>query len=98
MEEMRLLNTDFWRDPVVAKKMSAAEKYFYLYLLTNHHTTNNGVYRITIEQMALDLGDSNEKIHLLMEKFIQHYKLIRYNPEISEIAIKNWSKLILIEE
>jgi hypothetical protein len=98
MEEMRILNTDFWRDPVVAKEMSAAEKYFYLYLLTNHHTTNIGIYRITIEQMALDLGDSTKNIQRLMERFIQNYKLIRYNPETSEIAIKNWSSLILMEE
>jgi hypothetical protein len=82
----------------VAKKMSAAEKYFYLYLLTNHHTTNTGIYRITIEQMALDLGDSNEKIHLLMERFIQHYKLIRYNSVTCEITIENWFNLILTEE
>jgi hypothetical protein len=98
MEEMRILNTDFWRDPVVAKEMSAAEKYFYLYLLTNHHTTNIGIYRITIEQMAADLRDSNKNIHRLMERFIQHYKLIRYNSETCEIAIKNWFNLILIEE
>jgi hypothetical protein len=98
MGKMRMLNTDFWRNPVVEKEMSAAEKYFYLYLLTNHHATNSGIYRITIEQMAFDLGDSNKNIHLLMKRFIRHYKLIRYTPETCEIAIKNWFNLILIEE
>jgi hypothetical protein len=29
---------------------------------------------------------------MLMERFIQHHKLIRYNPETRELAIKNWGK------
>src|SRR3954470_8215011 len=27
-----------------------------------------------------------------MERFIDHHKLIRYNPETRELAIKNWGK------
>jgi hypothetical protein len=42
--------------------------------------------------MAFDLGYSIESVHSLMERFINHHKLIRYNPETRELAIKNWGK------
>jgi hypothetical protein len=42
--------------------------------------------------MAFDLGYSIEVVNLLMERFIKHHKLIRYNPEMRELAIKNWGK------
>jgi hypothetical protein len=47
--------------------------------------------------MAFGLSYSIENVHSLMERFIQHYKLIRYNPETRELAIKDWGKLILIK-
>jgi hypothetical protein len=42
--------------------------------------------------MAFDLGYCIETVHLLVEEFIHHHKLIRYNPETREIGIKNWGK------
>jgi hypothetical protein len=42
--------------------------------------------------MAFDMGYSIESVHSLMERFIMHHQLIRYNPETREIAIKNWGE------
>ncbi|WP_342351996.1 hypothetical protein [Neobacillus soli] len=42
--------------------------------------------------MAFDLGYSIESVHSLMERFITHHKLIRYNPETRELAMKSWGK------
>lgn len=42
--------------------------------------------------MAFDLGYSIEGVHSLMERFTLHHKLIRYNPETRELAIKNCGK------
>jgi DnaD/phage-associated family protein len=72
--------------------MTPEDKFFCLYLLTNPHTTQSGLYKITKKQMAFDLGYSIESVHSLMERFIHHHKLIRYNPETRELAIKNWGK------
>jgi hypothetical protein len=85
------LHNDFWNvsDGII---MSPQDKYFYLYLLTNPNINHIGIYQITKKQMAFDLGYSIDNVHLLMERFIEHYKLIRYNPEIRELAIKNWGK------
>ncbi|WP_335384679.1 DnaD domain protein [Neobacillus drentensis] len=87
-----MVRTDFWKNPIVSEEMTPEDKYFYLYLLTNPQTTQIGIYRITKKQMAFDLGYSIESVHSLMERFIDHHKLIRYNPETRELAIKNWGK------
>ncbi|WHY65028.1 DnaD domain protein [Neobacillus sp. SuZ13] len=92
MVKYRMVRTDFWKNPVVSEEMTPEDKYFYLYLLTNPHTTQIGIYKITKKQMAFDLGYSIEAVHSLMDRFIEHHKVIRYNPETRELAIKNWGK------
>ncbi|WP_231597693.1 DnaD domain protein [Bacillus sp. SA1-12] len=42
--------------------------------------------------MAFELGYSIESVQSLMERFIDHHKLIRYNPKTRELALKNWGK------
>ena len=61
-----------------------------LYLLTNSQTTQTGIYKITTEEMSLDMGYSIETIHSLMDRMIQHHQLIRYTPETRELTINNW--------
>lgn len=92
MAKFRMVRTDFWNNPVVSEEMSPEDKYFCLYLLTNPQTTQIGIYKITKKQMAFDTGYSIETVQALMERFIQHHKLIRYNPETREIALKDWAK------
>ncbi len=92
MAKYRMVRTDFWKNPIVSEMMTPEDKYFYLYLLTNPHTTQIGIYRITKKQMAFDLGYSIERVHSLVERFIEHHNLIRYNPETRELAIKDWDK------
>ncbi|WP_318246283.1 hypothetical protein [Bacillus sp. PS06] len=90
MAKYRMVRTDFWKNPIVSEEMTPEDKYFFLYLLTNPHTTQIGIYKITKKQMAFDTGYSIETIHALMDRMIRHHQMIRYNPETREIAIKNW--------
>ena len=92
MAKFRKVRIDFWMDPIVSEEMTPEDRYFYLYLLTNQRTTQIGIYKITKKQMAFDIGYSIESVHSLMERFIMHHKLIRYNPETRELAIKNWGE------
>jgi len=91
MEEYTMLNNDFWRSPEVIR-MTPQEKYFYLYLFTNPYINHIGIYQISKKQIAFDLDHSLETVHLIMERFIEHYKLIRYNPETRELTIRDWGK------
>ena len=90
--KFRMVHTAFWNDPTVSEEMTPEDKYFFLYLLTNEHTTQIGIYGISKKQMAFDTGYSIESINALMLRFIEHHKLIRYNAETREIAVKNWGK------
>ncbi|SDN63448.1 DnaD domain-containing protein [Bacillus sp. OK048] len=91
MAKFRKVRFDFWVDPIISE-MTPEDRYFYLYLLTNQCTTQIGIYKITKRQIAFDMGYSIESVHSLMERFIQHHQLIRYNPETRELAIKNWGE------
>ena len=88
----RQIFIEFWRDPKVTEEMSAEDRYALLYLLTNPHTTQIGIYQITKRQMAFDLGYSTESVGAILERFEKLLGIIRYNPETREIAIKNWGK------
>jgi DnaD/phage-associated family protein len=92
MAKYRMVRTEFWKNPIVLEEMTPEDKYFYLYLLTNPHTTQIGIYKITKKQMDFDLGYSIESVQALMDRFIRHHQLIRYNPETRELALKNWGK------
>jgi hypothetical protein len=94
MARERMICTDFWSNPILLGEanMTMEDKYFYIYLLTNPHTNEIGIYQISKKLIAFELNYSIEHVHLLMERFIEHHKLIRYNPEKRELAIKNWGK------
>lgn len=92
MAKFRYVYTTFWNDPRVVEEMTAEDKYFFLYLLTNESTTQIGIYQITKKQIAFDMGYSMESAGALLQRFKDHHKIIKYNEETREIAIKNWGK------
>lgn len=92
MAKFRMVHTEFWDDPKVVEEMTPEDKLFFLYLLTNSNTTQIGIYQITKKQMAFDIGYSIESVNSLLDRFISHHKLVRYNPNTREIALKNWGK------
>lgn len=92
MAKFRMIRTEFWDDPKVVEEMTPEDKYFFLYLLTNSNTTQIGIYPITKKQMAFDTGYAIESINSLLDRFINHHKIVAYNPETRELAIKNWGR------
>lgn len=92
MAVYRTVQVSFWQDAKVIEEMTPEDKLFNLYLLTNPCTTQIGVYQITKKQMAFDLGYSMESINALLDRFENHHKLVKYNPETRELAIINWGK------
>ncbi|MGX6444055.1 hypothetical protein ACWM35_12640 [Neobacillus sp. K501] len=97
MERYTMIDTDFWSG-LEGMMMTPQEKYFYIYLLTNDHTNHIGIYQISKKQIAFDLDYSIEVVQSLMEQFTLRHKMIRYNPEVRELAIQNWGKHNLYNE
>lgn len=92
MAEFRMVHTEFWSDPKVVEELTPEDKFFFLYLLTNYNTTQIGIYQITKKQIGYDMGYSPETVNVLLDRFIHKHKLIRYNFETRELAIKNWGR------
>lgn len=88
----RMIRCDFWEDLEVFDEMTIEDRYFYLYLLTNFKTTQIGIYRISKKKISTETDLSIEKVHSLVDRFVNHHKLIRYNPVTREVAIRNWGK------
>lgn len=86
----RVVSTSFWEDETIVNDFSPEDKYFYLYLITNPHTTQLGVYKLVPKMAAFELGYSKEAVMVLLDRFETKYDMIRYNKETCEVAIKNY--------
>ena len=86
----RIVDTDFWTDDKVMMEFSPEDRLFMLYLLTNPHTTQLGVYKILPKQMAFELGYSSDTINVLLDRFENKYGMIIYSADTGEIAVKNF--------
>ena len=86
----RVVSTSFWEDEKVVNDFSPEDKYFYLYLLTNPHTTQLGIYKLVPKTAAFELGYSKETVFMLLDRFESKYEMIRYNNETCEVAIRNY--------
>lgn len=88
----RIIDVNFWNDDKVMDLFSVEEKLFMLYLLTNPHTTQLGIYSINKKHIAFETGIAIEKVNVLLEKFEKKYNIIKYSNETKEIAIRNYLK------
>ena len=93
----RIVDTRFWTDDKIVELFSPEDKLFMLYILTNPHTTQLGIYKINKKIMAFELGYSLETIQVLLDRFETKYKIIIYSNETNEIAIKNYLKYSVIK-
>ena len=92
MAKFRQIQTNFWSNTYIQEEMTAEDKYFYLYLMTNEFTTQIGIYSITKKQMAFDLGYSIESVQALLQRFETYHKLIKYDTETREIILLKWAE------
>ena len=85
----RIVDTGFWTDDKVVESFSPEDKLFMLYLMTNPHTTQLGIYPLSKKIMAFELGYSVDAISVLLDRFETKYNIIRFSKETNEIALKN---------
>lgn len=86
----RVVSTSFWEDDKVVNDFSPEDKYFFLYLLTNPHTSQLGIYKLVPKTAAFELGYSVDAVKVLLDRFENKYGIIRYSKKTSEVAIKNY--------
>jgi len=97
MAVKRVVDINFWNDEKVMEQFTPEDKLFMLYLLTNPHTTQLGIYAINKKIMAFELGFSPDTINVLIDRFENKYQMIKYSNETREIAIKNYLKYSIVK-
>mgnify|MGYP000990330201 CR=1 FL=1 len=90
MAVFRQVHTTFWQDPEMIE-YEPEEKYFYLYLMTNPHTTQCGIYEISLKLMSIELGYPMDTVSILLKKFIDRGKIL-YSKDTNEVFLLNWLK------
>lgn len=93
----RIVDVQFWNDDKVLEYFSPEDKLFMLYLMTNPHTTQLGIYAINKKHMSFELGYTIDVINVLLDRFENKYEMVRYSDETKEIAIKNYLKHSIIK-
>lgn len=91
MARYRQVETTFWTDGFILK-LTPEEKYFYLYLLTNPHTTQCGIYELPERIAEVETGYNRETITKLRDRFSNKYRKIKYSQTTEEYCIVNWLK------
>ena len=88
----RTIQLSFWTDSKVVDDFTPEDRYFYLYLMTNPHTTLSGCYEVSIRQIASETGYSKDSVERLLERMERIHDVIRFSKETKEILLLNWSK------
>jgi len=90
MAKYRQIFTKLWSDPFVIE-LTAEEKLFYLYLISNEKTTQIGVFEVSNITIQTETGLSKEVIEKLLIKFCEYNKIL-YSADTKEILLLNWLK------
>lgn len=90
MAKFRNVSVKFWSDPFI-ESLTPEKKYFFLYLITNEHSSQCGIYEISYKQMAFETGYNQETVQKLVQFFEKSGK-IKYSKRTNELAIKNFVK------
>lgn len=93
----RIVSTDFWEDGLVNDSFSPEDKYFMLYLMTNPHSRQAGIYKLNKKIAAFELGYSVESVSALLDRFENKYHRIIYSTKEQEIAVLNAPKYNIVK-
>lgn len=88
----RTIQLSFWTDAKVVDDFTPEDRYFYLYLMTNPHTTLCGCYEVSIRQIADETGYSKDVVERLIDRMEKVHDVVRYDKTTKEILILNWHK------
>lgn len=93
----RVVDVDFWTDEKVMDTFTPEDKLFFIYLLTNPHTTQLGIYAINPKYIYVELGYSIDSVKVLLDRFENQYGIIKYSKKTQEIAVKNFLKHSIVK-
>lgn len=88
----RSVALSFWTDAKVEDDFTPEDKYFYLYLITNPHTSICGCYEISKRALERETGYTWETVNRLLDRMQNFHNVIGYDDSTKEVLIYNWGK------
>lgn len=89
MSTQRYISTSFWEDKWI-RSLDPAERYLYMYFLTNPLTNIAGAYKITIDRISFDTGYDERTLRPMIQRFEKAKKAYFYSDEW--IILPSWPK------
>jgi hypothetical protein len=68
MSKQRFVSTNIWSDPWFVDELSISERYLFIYLFTNEHTTIAGIYEMSLRTMGNETGYDKEELVRMLQK------------------------------
>ena len=93
----RIVDTKFWEDEKVIDNYSVEDKYFLLYLMTNPHTKQVGIYKLPKKIISFETGYTKEVVEVLLQRFEDNYKNISYSKSTQEVTVLNSLKYSIVK-
>ena len=90
MTIFKQVHMKFWQNDFVLG-LTAEERYFYIYLITNSMTNQCGIFKFNRRLAELETGYSADKIEKYLETFQVHGKVV-ISETTTEIILVNWFK------
>ena len=88
---------DFWISKKVNEDYSLDEKLVYVYLATNSHTQQLGIYSITKKLISFELNMDIERVKKALFNLENKHNVIKYSEETGEVAILDYYRYGLIK-
>lgn len=89
MATQRYISTSFWDDRWI-RSLNPADRYLYLYLMTNPLTNIAGVYEITMDRIAFDTGYDERTLRPMLDRFAEAGKAVFFHDEW--MILPRWPK------
>lgn len=86
----RPVATDFWISSKVSNEYTLDDKLVYVYLATNEHTQQLGVFKISKRMVAAELNMELDRVEKAFDRLENLFDVIKYSPETNEIAILDY--------
>jgi len=87
MADYRYFKCKFWSDPYI-RELKSDERMIYIWLFTNEHTSQAGIYSIHESTIAVETGYDQKRICEILSKFSKDNKIVYTDQKI--LWVKNF--------
>lgn len=83
----RVVDTKFWNSLKILDHYSVEDRYFMLYLYTNPHSAQLGIYALPKKVISFETGFNLDLVDIMLERFTKQHQCILYNEATQEVSV-----------